>query len=248
MSPKIACPRGCIVTLVAFVWLFSSVHFQMCPQTACIKGCIVALIAFVCLFSTVCFQMFPQSTGMMRCKVALVAFVCLFSNVCFQMSPQNTCMRWCIVTLVAFVWLFSAVRFQMCPQITCLRGCIVTLIAFVWLFSFIICVSHCNISVEPTYTTVIIFKIMIHHNQTKVGNIVVLPQKPFLTKKGLRIIRENKWKWEWLLKTIWKATRSSTFRPDRNRQWKQQPNSMENKLKKREAIQKEDVTSLISSS
>ena len=161
---------------------------------------------------------------------------------------QGTCITGCKVTLVAIVWLFPAVHFKMTSQAAFHRRCILTLVAFVWLFSFIICVSHWNISVEPTYTTVIIFKIMIHHNQTKVGNIVVLPQKPFLTKKGLRIIRENKWKWEWLLKTIWKATKSSTFRPDRNRRWRERQKSMDNKIKKREAIQKEDVTGLISSS
>ena len=33
--------RGCIVTLVAFVWLFSTVCFQMFPQIACTRGCIV---------------------------------------------------------------------------------------------------------------------------------------------------------------------------------------------------------------
>ena len=42
-----------------FVWLFSTVCFQMCPQIACQWGCKVALVAFVCLFSTVCFQMCP---------------------------------------------------------------------------------------------------------------------------------------------------------------------------------------------
>ena len=32
------CPRRCIITLIAFVWLTSSVCFQMCPQMACIGG------------------------------------------------------------------------------------------------------------------------------------------------------------------------------------------------------------------
>ena len=31
MSPQITCMRGCIVTLIAYVWLFSIVCFQMCP-------------------------------------------------------------------------------------------------------------------------------------------------------------------------------------------------------------------------
>ena len=65
--------------MVAFVWLFSTVHFQMCPQIACPRWC----------------------------KITLVAFVWLFSTVCFQMSPQIACLRWGIVALVALVWLFS---------------------------------------------------------------------------------------------------------------------------------------------
>ena len=70
-----ACPRGCIVTLVAFVWLFSTVRFQMCSQTEYMRGCIVTLVAFIWPFSTVSFQMCPQISCMRRDKVALVAFV-----------------------------------------------------------------------------------------------------------------------------------------------------------------------------
>ena len=103
MSWKIFCPRGCIVTLVAFVWLFSAVHFKMRHQMACMSGW----------------------------KVSLVAFICFFSTVCFQMFPQIACPRGCIATLIAFVWFFSTMSFQMCPQITCTRRGIVTLVAFV---------------------------------------------------------------------------------------------------------------------
>ena len=60
MSPQMGCPRGCIITLVAFVWLFSTVHFQMCPQIVCPRRGIVTLVTLVWLFSTVCFQMCPQ--------------------------------------------------------------------------------------------------------------------------------------------------------------------------------------------
>ena len=61
------------------------------------------LVAFVSLFSTVHYQMRPQSTCMRGCKITQVAFVCLFSIVCFQMCPQIACMRRCIITQVAFV-------------------------------------------------------------------------------------------------------------------------------------------------
>ena len=70
--------RRCIFTLFAFVWLFSTVSFQMNPQIACPKGCKVALAAFVCLFSTVYFQMFPQIACPRRGIVSLVAFVWFF--------------------------------------------------------------------------------------------------------------------------------------------------------------------------
>ena len=29
---QVACPNGCIATLVAFIWLFAAVCFQMTPQ------------------------------------------------------------------------------------------------------------------------------------------------------------------------------------------------------------------------
>ena len=38
---------SCKITLVAFVWLFPTVCFQMSPQVACLRGCKVALVAFV---------------------------------------------------------------------------------------------------------------------------------------------------------------------------------------------------------
>ena len=39
MISQIACLRGCIITLVAFVQLFSTVYFQMSPQTAYLGEC-----------------------------------------------------------------------------------------------------------------------------------------------------------------------------------------------------------------
>ena len=66
-----------IFTLVAFVWLFSIVLFQMCPQMVCPRGCKVTLVAFVCDFSSVCFQMNPWMAWLMGCIVTLVAFMWL---------------------------------------------------------------------------------------------------------------------------------------------------------------------------
>ena len=57
MCPQSACTGRCIITLDAFVWLFSTVGSQMYSQIACLNGCKVTLIAFVFLFSSVRFQM-----------------------------------------------------------------------------------------------------------------------------------------------------------------------------------------------
>ena len=116
MCPQGAWIRACIITLVAFVWLFSTVCFQMCHQSACIRGCIVTLVAFVWLFTSVCFHMSPQMAFLGGCIVTLFAFVRLFSTVTFQMSPQIVCVRGCKVTLIAFVWLFSNVSSNCLPE------------------------------------------------------------------------------------------------------------------------------------
>ena len=47
MFPQIACLRGGIVALVAFVWFFSAVYFQMFSQIACPRKDIFTLVAFV---------------------------------------------------------------------------------------------------------------------------------------------------------------------------------------------------------
>ena len=96
-----------MLTLVAFIWFFSSVHFHMSPQTECMKRGIVTSVAFVWLFSTVR----------------------------FIMSPQNACLRRGIFTLLAFVWFFSTVRFYMCPQNVCLSRGIVGRIGCICLTS-----------------------------------------------------------------------------------------------------------------
>ena len=98
-----------MVALVAFVWLFSTVCFQMSPQIACPRRGIVTLVAFVWPFSAVRFQMTLQITCLKGNKVALVEFAWLFSTVSFHMCPQSVCINERIVTLVAFVWLSSTV-------------------------------------------------------------------------------------------------------------------------------------------
>ena len=47
MSFQISCLDECGVTLVAFVGLFPTVHFQMSSQMACLRRCIATSVAFV---------------------------------------------------------------------------------------------------------------------------------------------------------------------------------------------------------
>ena len=118
----------------------------MCNQCAFIRGCIVTLVAFVRLFSTVSFQMGPQFTCIGSCKVTLVAFVCLLTTMCFQMWPQGTCKRGSIVALIAFIRLFPTMSPHMSSDLDCMFGWIAALVAFVdfrpghrlslWIFHF----------------------------------------------------------------------------------------------------------------
>ena len=50
----------CIITLVAFIWPFSTVRYQMSSQIACFWKCIITLVAFIWPFSTVRYQMSSQ--------------------------------------------------------------------------------------------------------------------------------------------------------------------------------------------
>ena len=50
MFLQITCPKVDIVALVAFVWLFSNVHFKMTSQAAFHRGCILTLVALVWFF------------------------------------------------------------------------------------------------------------------------------------------------------------------------------------------------------
>ena len=85
MCPKVALWRGCKVTSVAFVWLFSTVCFQMCPQIARLRGCIVALVAFVWLFSVVDFKMTSKAAFCRGYILTFVALVWCFSfNICIS--------------------------------------------------------------------------------------------------------------------------------------------------------------------
>ena len=97
LSPQRISVRAAEVTLVAFVWFFSTVHLQMLPQMVWSRRCKVTLVAFVGLFSTVRSFM---SLQLGSCIVTLVAFVWLFYIVCFQMCSF-------FLFLLCYIYLFS---------------------------------------------------------------------------------------------------------------------------------------------
>ena len=163
MCPQIACLKGCKITLVAFVGLFSTMGFLMSPQRTWIR---VTLVAFFLLFSTVCFRMSPQIACITGCIIILDALVWLFSSVHFQMCSQCSWIRAGIVTLVALVGLFSTLRFQVFPQIACPREYIITLAAFVWPLTFTnFHQFHWSLWSVIVFAKITVAKILIHHNQ-----------------------------------------------------------------------------------
>ena len=124
MYLQIACLNSCKVALVAFVWLFSAMDFQMSLQVACIRGCIITLVAFVWIFSTVHFQMCPQMARIRRCIITQVAFVWLslvfnsnyFSEILHGILMLNVLFhrqqveRFCPLLLLVLNWKKSIVK------------------------------------------------------------------------------------------------------------------------------------------
>ena len=84
MSPQHVFTRRCIVALLAFVWVFSTVLFQMCPQLVCPRRCKVTLVTFVWLFSTVrfwCVLKLPTSEDAKSHCIVLIYLRYVFWNV-----------------------------------------------------------------------------------------------------------------------------------------------------------------------
>ena len=97
-SEEIICKEVKVIFINFFTDFFN--FFQHC--VICVFKCIMTLVAFVGLFSTVRVEMSPQIACLSRGKVILVTFVWLFSTVCFQMFPQIACPRRSIVTFRLF--------------------------------------------------------------------------------------------------------------------------------------------------
>ena len=87
--PQRVCPQRCRDTLAAFVSFFSTLHF---PHIAWFRGGIVTLVAFVWLFSTVNFQMSLQIAFLRRFIITLFAFT-HFSPRCLNFFFQIQCKK-----------------------------------------------------------------------------------------------------------------------------------------------------------
>ena len=114
MHLQIACMRGRIVTLIALVWLFPTMCFQMSPQMAYLRGCIFTLVAFVYFFSAVCYQMYPQSTCLRRCIITLATFsdfspLCVFKCLLILSAQADAKPHW---LHLFFLWLFFVTLMQ----------------------------------------------------------------------------------------------------------------------------------------
>ena len=95
------------IALVAFLWFFSTVCFQMFPQTTCLRRYEVTVITIVRHHSTVCLQIALPNLQ----NFALVAFTWLFSTVCFRMFPQTACLIRDKVTVITIVCFFLQCAF-----------------------------------------------------------------------------------------------------------------------------------------
>ena len=108
MFAQSACVCGCIVTLIAFVWFFSIVCFQMCFQILCLGGNKVTMFAFKQFFTTMDFPITSQISCLGGCKVALIAFVwlCVFVSILYARIFKSWIHN---VNLVA-LWLVAALH------------------------------------------------------------------------------------------------------------------------------------------
>ena len=91
---------GCIITMVAFVWLFSAMCFQMFPQIACPGGCIlhclrgwiVTLAGFVCFFLH-CGFLNVSSNHLHKRMQSHSGYICLTFLHCVFSSGSANCLH-----------------------------------------------------------------------------------------------------------------------------------------------------------
>ena len=148
MYPQIACKRGSIVTLVAFVWLLSTVRL-------CWENNLAQNWNFSCCSAANTWGQFTLTTETSAAQYAQrqILFLCgkytcpaknynkddlwKFSSISFSCTAifKNKILQNLQQRLLLETGLCVSPRFQMCPEDACTRGCKVTLVAFVWLFT-----------------------------------------------------------------------------------------------------------------
>ena len=95
MCPHLVCQRVSMVTLIAFVWLLSTVRsFQMFLQVAYPRGSLITLVAFVCLFTNcgfwnTCSMSWPEKMQFPTGCICLIFHHSVFSNVSSNYMPLS---------------------------------------------------------------------------------------------------------------------------------------------------------------
>ena len=103
MYPQNVYTRSCIITLIAFVWFFSTVCLQMSPY---MWGCKVTLVATIWLLSSGRFQMCPQ-IACQRIGIYICPFPACVLNVYSKhlhkkIQSHNGCIRFICSPLCVF--------------------------------------------------------------------------------------------------------------------------------------------------
>ena len=107
--------RGCIVTLVAFIWPFSTVSFQMCPQSTCIRGCKHTLVA-ICLTFLHCGYLHAPSKCLPAWMHSRIGYICLTFLRCGFYVPPNSTQTQYMTDVERFQISPHAVEFRLFPH------------------------------------------------------------------------------------------------------------------------------------
>ena len=173
MSPQMACMRKGIVTLIAFVWFFSTVFFSNVSSKRLHKriqshiGCICSTFLH-CAFSNVSSAHLHNRMHSHIGCICLTFLHCAFSNVSSNYLHEKRqshigciCLTFlhCVfsnvsskrlpekrhshIGCICLTFLHCVFWIEMCPQNACIRGCKVILVAFVWFFSTVMCTRNC---------------------------------------------------------------------------------------------------------
>ena len=104
MSLQTACPRGCVITLFTFVWLFSTVFFfQMSTQIAGVSCCIITLVTVVPRLRSIwgkiwpCWRFHFSPRCVFRCLLEWPAQVDAYSHWLHLFDLSPVCVFKCVL-------------------------------------------------------------------------------------------------------------------------------------------------------